>query len=1054
MDAFPAQSSQVIRNSVIAIIALSVLVGVSLAWNIKNLHEQTIRLATQEAESNWKKDQVFRRWATRHGGLYVKPDKRTPPNPYMAHLPDRDLRTEDGQELTLMNPAYMMRQMTDEYEEMYGVKGSITAKVLLNPVNKADEWELEALESFVRGARKVVAETSIDGAPFIRLMRPMKMAKGCVKCHGHLGFKVGDIRGGVSVSIPLEPYFAASEPSRQAMVASHGSVWLGGLLVIGLFGRVSRRHERERLLAQTALLDAHDKLEQRVEERTQELEAEIAERKAVHEALDQSEKLLQSIINAAPFEINLKDLDGRILIANDRARALLDSTDGDVIGKRTSELIPQEIAGPFLAIESEVKETKKTVRRVVTVPLAGTTRHFVCTKFPIKDENGRLDSIGNITSEVTDQIEAEIAVKRQAQVIENISEGVVVADNDGTIIDWNKGAEDLFGYTTEEVLGRSARILHADDIPGTTQAAILDGIEKSGAWSDEVECFRKDGIRIVVESWVTTFNDENGVPVGRVGVNRDITERKKFEAELQQHRTRLEELVVERTAELTEREQHLRLLANSLPAAITYTDSNNRFQFVNRTFSKWLNLDPDEVIGRRRQDVLPEELIETTQEAFDAAVAGRETVMESERNLGTVGHQHVQITLVPDKAEDDSIRGVFSLANDITQIRNAERAIRTSETRLAGILRIAPEAIISVDQDRCIRMFNQGAENIFGYSANEIIGRPLDVLVPGGVGERLIQLVEDFNTDIAHEHQTSERSTIQGKRKSGDEFPAAASISKLEIEGTPLFTIILRDITEQQKAKNELIKAKNQAEAGNRAKSEFLAMVSHELRTPLNAIIGFSEILGKGIGGKLNTAQAEYISAVHESGTHLLALINDILDLSKLEAGKVEMEETRVFAPLVIDQMIHLVRERAVEGSVTLRESVPDDIPMLLTDERMFKQMVLNLLSNAVKFTPEGGEVLVSAEVVQDGGMSISISDTGIGMTHENIPKALSKFGQIDSALDRQHEGTGLGLPLVESQIELHGGKLIIESEPKVGTKCSLYFPRERVIERVSVDLN
>jgi hypothetical protein len=162
--------------------------------SLKHFEEEVIAFATAEARANWDKDQAFRRWATKHGGLYVRPDTRTPPNPYLAHLPKRDIETTDGMKLTLMNPAYMMRQMTTEYEEMYGIKGSITGQVLLNPINKADPWEITALKRFDSGEKEVIEKTEIDGQSYMRLMRPMIMEAGCVKCHGHLGLSNRSLR--------------------------------------------------------------------------------------------------------------------------------------------------------------------------------------------------------------------------------------------------------------------------------------------------------------------------------------------------------------------------------------------------------------------------------------------------------------------------------------------------------------------------------------------------------------------------------------------------------------------------------------------------------------------------------------------------------------------------------------------------------------------------------------------------------------------------------------------------------------------------------------------
>ncbi|WP_198263551.1 c-type heme family protein [sulfur-oxidizing endosymbiont of Gigantopelta aegis] len=230
----------------ISIFVWTLLVGLSLVWNRIQLENQAEYLATEEARANWNKDQAFRRWATRHGGLYVKPDERTPPNPYLAHLPKRDVVTTDGTKLTLMNPAYMMRQMTEEFEEMYGVKGSITGQILLNPINKADPWELQALKRFDLGEQEIVDVSHMEGKPYLRLMRPMLMKQGCVKCHGHLGFKAGDIRGGVSVSIPLTPYLLAAAKTSRAVNITHAGIWLLGLMVILFVIQRSKRFEQQR----------------------------------------------------------------------------------------------------------------------------------------------------------------------------------------------------------------------------------------------------------------------------------------------------------------------------------------------------------------------------------------------------------------------------------------------------------------------------------------------------------------------------------------------------------------------------------------------------------------------------------------------------------------------------------------------------------------------------------------------------------------------------------------------------------------------------------------
>jgi len=238
-----------------SLLCWSVLVGSSLSWNIFQLNNQVQYQATEEARANWNKDQAFRRWATRHGGVYVKPDARTPPNQYLAHLPKRDVTTTDGTQLTLMNPAYMMRQMTQEFEEMYGVKGSITGQILLNPINKADPWELQALKQFDKGATEVIDTSDINGAPYLRLIRPIIMVEGCIECHGQLGFKAGDIGGGVSVSIPLMPYQAIANETIHMVSFTHAGIWLLGLIAIAYVIQRSKRFEAERQRHEQAIKD-------------------------------------------------------------------------------------------------------------------------------------------------------------------------------------------------------------------------------------------------------------------------------------------------------------------------------------------------------------------------------------------------------------------------------------------------------------------------------------------------------------------------------------------------------------------------------------------------------------------------------------------------------------------------------------------------------------------------------------------------------------------------------------------------------------------------------
>jgi signal transduction histidine kinase len=245
----------------------------------------------------------------------------------------------------------------------------------------------------------------------------------------------------------------------------------------------------------------------------------------------------------------------------------------------------------------------------------------------------------------------------------------------------------------------------------------------------------------------------------------------------------------------------------------------------------------------------------------------------------------------------------------------------------------------------------------------------------------------------------------------------------------------------------DLAAARDQAEEANRTKSMFLATMSHELRTPLNAIIGFSELIGGEMFGPVgNESYREYANDIRESGQHLLDLINDILDLSKLEAGSDELREENIDVAEIVRSVKWLVTARARDDSVELATELAEALPNLRADTLKLKQILINLLSNAIKFTDTGGKVTLKAWCSDQGGYVFQVIDTGIGIALEDIPKALSPFQQIDNMLNRKYEGTGLGLPLSKTLAEMHGGSLDLQSQVGVGTTVTVRFPAERIV--------
>ncbi|HUH84658.1 MAG TPA: ATP-binding protein [Stellaceae bacterium] len=255
----------------------------------------------------------------------------------------------------------------------------------------------------------------------------------------------------------------------------------------------------------------------------------------------------------------------------------------------------------------------------------------------------------------------------------------------------------------------------------------------------------------------------------------------------------------------------------------------------------------------------------------------------------------------------------------------------------------------------------------------------------------------------------------------------------------------LRAHAELRDTVTELERARRAAEEASRVKSEFMAHMSHELRTPLNAIIGFSEAIRDAVMGPVSARYRDYARDIHSSGSHLLRLIKDILDLSKVEAGRLELREEIVDLATLVEDCRRFFSERAAAGGLKLTVRVASDLPRVQGDEIRLKQILLNLLSNAVKFTAPGGRIMLEAAKTPDGGVALSVADTGIGMTPEEVPLALEPFRQLEGAFNRRYDGTGLGLPLARQLAELHGGTLTIDSAKDRGTTVTVTLPASRV---------
>ncbi|MBK9021250.1 MAG: response regulator [Sulfuritalea sp.] len=359
--------------------------------------------------------------------------------------------------------------------------------------------------------------------------------------------------------------------------------------------------------------------------------------------------------------------------------------------------------------------------------------------------------------------------------------------------------------------------------------------------------------------------------------------------------------------------------------------------------------------------------------------------------------------------------------------------------QLQGLLSIADDAIVCFDGAMRIVLFNHGAERIFGWPAAEALGQGIDMLLPPRHRAGHGKLVEGFRNSGDVARRMGERRAISAARKDGSEFPAEASISRLETEGAVVFTVILRDITARVERERELEAAKESAETAMQAKSMFLANMSHEIRTPLNAVIGMTSLL---LNTRIDDEQRDYAETVRASSEALLTIINDILDYSKIEVGKLEIERYPFDLRRCLEEAMDLISADAGEKNINLAYFIDDSVPAsLVSDVTRLRQILVNLLSNAIKFTHRGEVLITVSGVPQEGQtheLSFSVRDTGIGIPADKLATLFQSFTQVDASTTRKYGGTGLGLAISRRLAEMMGGRMWVDSE--VGAGSTFHF--------------
>jgi PAS domain S-box-containing protein len=708
----------------------------------------------------------------------------------------------------------------------------------------------------------------------------------------------------------------------------------------------------------------------------------------------------EALLAASPSAIVTVDPDSIVTSWNPGAERLFGYTREEAIGTNLDELVTN---AELLADANDVSrraavgEQVHTVTRRVRKDGSLVDVDIAATPIVVGEETVGYYAIYSDISELQHQ-------RRYYEALLEASPSAIAAfDVDHKIISWNAAAERLFGYSRAEAIGRDIDPLVAARPELLEEARKRSELEVAGLVPERIvtKRTRRDGSLVDVDTVAAPITVA-GRLVGHFAIYNDISELQR------------------------QRRYHESLLAAS-PAAIVTTDLEQIITSWNPGAERLFGYTPVEAIGRNLDELITN--ADLLAEALDInrRVAGGEQVHSVGRRARKDGSLvDVQLAGTPIAVGQQKL-GYFAIYSDISELQRQRRYYES-------LFEASPTAIVTARLEGTVTSWNPAAEQLFGYTRDEAIGRQLDELV--AAREDLFAEARQRSA-LDAEGKTPGHLVTQRTRKDGSLVDVAIDSAPIVVAGGGYFALFT-DVSELQQRTRELADQSRQLEFASAHKSQFLANMSHELRTPLNAIIGFSDVLHEQMFGELNERQLAYVDDIRAAGQHLLSLINDVLDLAKIEAGRMDLELAEVDLPGVLRSAVSMQGERAGREGVELSLTAEPEEFTITADERRVRQIVFNLVSNAVKFTPANGQVDISAQI-EDGTVEVAVTDTGPGIAAEAIEAIFEEFEQ--TAEGKQAEGTGLGLPLSRKLVELHGGRLWVESEVGRGSTFRFTLP-------------
>ncbi len=765
---------------------------------------------------------------------------------------------------------------------------------------------------------------------------------------------------------------------------------------------------------------------------------DVTEQRRLEEKLRESENYNRGLIESSVDALLTVNPDLTITDVNEQMVKLTGCSRDEIVGSpfkdwftepdRAAAGVRQTLEEGMVSSYELVLKSRSGKRTVVSFN-AGT----------FKDTAGKVAGILAAARDITAQKKVEEQLRDQQSynrsLIESSVDALMTVDPSGVITDVNEQTVKLSGYNRKQLVG-SPFVAYFTE-PDRASSGVKQTFDQGMVTNYELVLKSKSGRRVPVSFNAAVFREVSGEVGGILAAARETTEQKKIEQELRDQQT------------------YTRGLIESNIDALMTTDALGILTDVNKQMCEVTGHTRDELIGtpfkdyftepRRAEDGIRQVLAEgrvTNYELTIRARDGRERVVSYNATTFT--------------GADGKLRGVFAAARDITdqkglesQVTQRNHELTEATAFLDNILQSSTEySIVAMDLQGVILAWNEGARRTYGYTADEMVGT---------AHARMLHAPEDVSSGRAEEAlaKAIETGKFEGEfprvRKNGQRFTAHVAITlRRDASGGPIgFVLISKDITaqkaleEQLRRKNEELEEQNRrVEQANRMKSEFLANMSHELRTPLNGIIGFAELMHNGKTGPMAATHVEFLGDILTSARHLLQLINDVLDLAKVEAGRLEFRTEPVDLVRLFAEVRDVLRTIASTKRIRVEIEVSPGVATVTCDPSKLRQILYNYLSNALKFTPDGGRVWMRALPEGPSGFRIEVQDTGIGIPPEDKARLFIEFQQLDATTAKRYQGTGLGLALTRRITEAQGGQVGVESTPGAGSTFSAVLPR------------